>query len=183
MPYLFGLGFLPIPNCRAKSHLPLERNVANCRSSSDTRTSLPGIHRGGRTYAERLEPDGGGNLPQLRQWSAWRASIIAARHRGRLTAPMLFEGTTDAGVFNLWLKARLLPELPERAVLVMDNAAKACRRLDGNPDVPECKGVSWSNPSGSPAQARSSWPTLHWRMPTLECGGRKLGSSAADGLQ
>jgi len=36
---------------------------------------------------------------------------------------MLFEGTTDAGVFNLWLKARLLPELPERAVLVMDNAA------------------------------------------------------------
>jgi len=54
---------------------------------------------------------------------------------------MLFEGTTDAGVFNLWLKARLLPELPERAVLVMDNAAKACRRLDGNPDVPECKGV------------------------------------------
>ena len=30
-----------------------------------------------------------------------RTTIIAARHRGRLAAPMLFEGTTDANVFNL----------------------------------------------------------------------------------
>ncbi len=52
-----------------------------------------------------------------------RTTLIAARHRGRLAAPMLFEGTTSAGVFNLWLETQLFRELPGRAVLVMDNAA------------------------------------------------------------
>lgn len=36
---------------------------------------------------------------------------------------MLFNGTCDTDVFNLWLETSLLPTLKKGAVIVLDNAA------------------------------------------------------------
>jgi putative transposase len=42
---------------------------------------------------------------------------------GSFSAPMLFEGTTNTDVVNLWLQKVLLPQLPPDRILVWDNAA------------------------------------------------------------
>ena len=51
-----------------------------------------------------------------------RTSLIGAQHNNRLLAPMLFEGTCNRTVFNLWLKNSLLPALPKNSVVILDNA-------------------------------------------------------------
>jgi putative transposase len=52
-----------------------------------------------------------------------RTSLIAARIGKALAAPMLFEGTCNTVIFNLWLAQELCPKLHEKMVVVMDNAA------------------------------------------------------------
>lgn len=52
-----------------------------------------------------------------------RTSCIAARVNGRFIAPFLFDGTTNAEVFNLWLKHQLAPRLEPGTTVIMDNAA------------------------------------------------------------
>lgn len=52
-----------------------------------------------------------------------RTSLIAARIGRALAAPMLFEGTCNAAVFNAWLEKELCPILNENMVIIMDNAA------------------------------------------------------------
>lgn len=41
----------------------------------------------------------------------------------RILAPMQYNGTTDAPLFEFWFEQWLLPCLPEDAVIVMDNAS------------------------------------------------------------
>ena len=50
-------------------------------------------------------------------------SLIAARIGGCFTAPVLFEGASDAIVFNAWLDQVLCPLLTDRHVVIMDNAS------------------------------------------------------------
>lgn len=52
-----------------------------------------------------------------------RTSLIGALVRGKLTAPMLFEGTTNTALFNDWIAQSLLPELSPGMTVILDNAA------------------------------------------------------------
>ncbi len=52
-----------------------------------------------------------------------RTSLIAALVGKNLMEPMLFDGTCDTDVINLWLEERLCPALTPETVVVMDNAA------------------------------------------------------------
>jgi hypothetical protein len=54
-----------------------------------------------------------------------RTSLIGAYCRGQtaLIAPLLFEGTCNTQVFNLWLTHEFLPQVPRGCYLVLDNAA------------------------------------------------------------
>ncbi len=51
-----------------------------------------------------------------------RTSLIGALVKGKLTAPMLFSGTTNTAVFNQWLEEFLLPAIGKGMTLIMDNA-------------------------------------------------------------
>lgn len=50
-----------------------------------------------------------------------RTSLIAARMREGFEAPVLFEGTCNAKVFNAWLQKELCPLLRPEHVVIMDN--------------------------------------------------------------
>ena len=50
-------------------------------------------------------------------------SLIAARLGDRFTVPVLFEGASDAVVFNAGLDQALCPLLTERHIVIMDNAS------------------------------------------------------------
>ena len=52
-----------------------------------------------------------------------RTNLVAAQLNGKIIAPMQYNGTTDAPLFEYWLKQWLLPCLPEDIVIVMDNAS------------------------------------------------------------
>lgn len=52
-----------------------------------------------------------------------RTSLVGGYLKGKLIAPMLFDGTCDTQTFNTWLKDYLLPALKPKSVIVMDNAA------------------------------------------------------------
>lgn len=51
-----------------------------------------------------------------------RISIIAALRVNKLLAPLWFTGMCNSAVFNEWFQKILLPELPEGAVVILDNA-------------------------------------------------------------
>ena len=52
-----------------------------------------------------------------------RTNIVAAKMGNQILAPMQYNGTTDAPLFEFWFEQWLLPCLPENAVIVMDNAS------------------------------------------------------------
>lgn len=52
-----------------------------------------------------------------------RTSLLLAQHGKKLLAPMLFAGTCNTAVFNAWVEQVLLPELPPKSLVIMDNAA------------------------------------------------------------
>lgn len=52
-----------------------------------------------------------------------RTSIVAAKMGKEILAPMQYDGTMDSSLFEIWFEHFLLPQLPEGAVIVMDNAA------------------------------------------------------------
>ena len=64
-----------------------------------------------------------------------RVSIVAAQCDGRVLAPLEYGGTTDSTLFEFWFEQNLLPQLPAKAVIVMDNATfhrkEVLRRLAG----------------------------------------------------
>lgn len=51
-----------------------------------------------------------------------RTSLIAAHRKNTFIAPMLFEGTADAELVNMWIETMLLPELLPHSTLIFDNA-------------------------------------------------------------
>ncbi len=51
------------------------------------------------------------------------ANIVAAKMGNKILAPMQYNGTTDAPLFEFWFEQWLLPCLPEDVVIVMDNAS------------------------------------------------------------
>ncbi len=52
-----------------------------------------------------------------------RQSVIAGLFKGKLLAPMCFEGTCDTSLFNTWLKQILIPNLTPGQVIILDNAS------------------------------------------------------------
>lgn len=52
-----------------------------------------------------------------------RTSLIAARRGKDFLAPMLFEGTADAELVNLWTEEMLMKTLRPNSTLIYDNAA------------------------------------------------------------
>ena len=50
-------------------------------------------------------------------------SLIAARIGDNFTAPVLFQGASDALAFNAWLEHQLCPLLDETHVVIVDNAS------------------------------------------------------------
>ena len=52
-----------------------------------------------------------------------RTTLIAAQINGCLRSEILFQGTTNAAIFNHWLKEVLCPKLNKDHVVIMDNAA------------------------------------------------------------
>lgn len=52
-----------------------------------------------------------------------RTNLLAAKNGKKLIAPCLIQGSVDSEVFNAWFKKHLIPSLPARAVIIMDNAS------------------------------------------------------------
>lgn len=52
-----------------------------------------------------------------------RENLLVARSRYEWIAPVLFQGSVTAPVFEQWLTEQLLPSLTQPSVLVLDNAA------------------------------------------------------------
>jgi len=51
-----------------------------------------------------------------------RTSIIAAAQQGKLVAPLVFQGSCNTEVVDVYFEKVLLPELPPGSVIVLDNA-------------------------------------------------------------
>lgn len=51
-----------------------------------------------------------------------RTSLLAARMGQTFEAPILFEGTCNADIFNMWIEDHLAIHLNQNHVVVMDNA-------------------------------------------------------------
>jgi len=51
-----------------------------------------------------------------------RTSIISASQRGRLVAPLVFQGSCNTEVVDVYFEKVLLPALPPGSVIVLDNA-------------------------------------------------------------
>lgn len=52
-----------------------------------------------------------------------RISVIAGLLGHKMIAPFIFEGYTDAEIFNDWIEHVLIPELPPGLVVMMDRAS------------------------------------------------------------
>ncbi|NJK71909.1 MAG: hypothetical protein HC926_00250 [Synechococcaceae cyanobacterium SM2_3_60] len=83
-----------------------------------------------RPYARRGQKVTGYRNGQKRP----RTSLLAARLNKRLIAPLLFPGTCNTALFNLWLEHELCPLLNKTMVVILDNAtfhkSKRTKRLD-----------------------------------------------------
>ncbi len=51
-----------------------------------------------------------------------RQNIISALFKGQFLSSMCFEGTCDTGLFNIWLKEVLTPQLTPGSVLIFNNS-------------------------------------------------------------
>ena len=81
---------------------------------------MPRIHG----YAPVGERCGG-----LQDWRAGgRTNAVGALYGTGLLTLSLFDGNIDADVFSAWIRMDLLPKLPERGVIIMDNASFHKRR-------------------------------------------------------
>ena len=51
-----------------------------------------------------------------------RTNIVAAKCGSLIVAPMIYDGTTDAALFEYWFENALLKEIPKGSYCIMDNA-------------------------------------------------------------
>ena len=49
--------------------------------------------------------------------------MVSAQCTGKILAPLEYEGTMDSALFEYWFEYILLPDLPAKSVIVMDNAS------------------------------------------------------------
>ncbi|CAK0773077.1 transposase [Gammaproteobacteria bacterium] len=57
-------------------------------------------------------------------WNAkGRTNVVGALFKSALLTASLIEGSVNSDVFAAWIKQDLLPKLPEKCVLVLDNAS------------------------------------------------------------
>ena len=52
-----------------------------------------------------------------------RVGIVAAQMGKEILAPLSYDGAMDSKLFETWFEKCLLPALPEKSVIVMDNAS------------------------------------------------------------
>ena len=52
-----------------------------------------------------------------------RTGIVAAQIGKKITVPLQYGGTMDSALFEMWFETLLLPALPAKTVIVMDNAS------------------------------------------------------------
>lgn len=52
-----------------------------------------------------------------------RTGIVAAKLGKSILEPLTYDGVMDSLLFETWFENRLLPSLPEKSVIVMDNAS------------------------------------------------------------
>lgn len=52
-----------------------------------------------------------------------RVGIVAAQLGKAVIEPLQYDGTMASVLFEAWFETRLLPALPEKSVIVMDNAS------------------------------------------------------------
>ena len=52
-----------------------------------------------------------------------RTNVIGALHKGKLLTTSLFDCNIDSQIFEAWVEQDLLPKLPPKSVLVIDNAS------------------------------------------------------------
>jgi len=52
-----------------------------------------------------------------------RIGLVAAQMGHQILAPLQYDGTMGSALFEHWFESRLMRELPENSVIVMDNAA------------------------------------------------------------
>lgn len=66
----------------------------------------------------------GSRCPSTQDWHArGRVNALGALLAGALLSVGLTTANVDADIFNLWLGRDLIPKLPAKAVLVIDNAS------------------------------------------------------------
>jgi transposase len=51
-----------------------------------------------------------------------RTSVVAAKCENRIIAPVQYDGTMDAQLFEWWFETQLLPAIPRGSTIVLDNA-------------------------------------------------------------
>ena len=51
-----------------------------------------------------------------------RVGVVAAQIGKEIVAPLQYDGAMDSILFETWFEQRLLPSLPAKSVIVMDNA-------------------------------------------------------------
>ena len=75
-------------------------------------------------YKERgWSPRGQRILQEVSGKSRRRTSVIGAWRRGRLVAPVVFEGSCNSAVVDAYFEQVLLPTIPRGSVVVLDNAS------------------------------------------------------------
>ena len=52
-----------------------------------------------------------------------RVGIVAAQMNKKINAPLQYDGTMDSVLFEQWIYECLMPALPEKSVIIMDNAS------------------------------------------------------------
>ena len=52
-----------------------------------------------------------------------RTGIVAGKVGKKVIAPLQYDGTMDSKLFEIWFETKLMPELRNSSVIVMDNAA------------------------------------------------------------
>ena len=63
------------------------------------------------------------NFFKIRGKKFERTNIVAAQIGKKIIAPLKYRGMMNSQFFEAWFEKHLIPEMPQEAVIVMDNAS------------------------------------------------------------
>lgn len=92
------------------------------------RASIPIVYLDETGFQTSVERQYGWSFPgeRIRDYRCGQkrkmCNLIGGYMNNKLMAPYLFQESCNAIVFNRWLKEHLLPLLPSRTIIVLDNA-------------------------------------------------------------